>query len=179
MTTQFSSTQNLESPRLYLVPLSYNQLLMYTKLDYSLELELGIFPRRRELLPEFKTTLETYLIPYIKDYPDKILYATIWAIVHKTDNIIIGDIGFNGAPTDKGVIEVGYSTFPDFMNQGYMTEALNSLASWAFCQSEVNIIIAQTDKSNIATHRVLTKNTFEPFAEADNFYWWRLDKVIN
>jgi ribosomal-protein-alanine N-acetyltransferase len=166
----------LESSRLYLIPLNYTQLIKYGALDYSMELELNLLPRQREMKDEFKSTIETYLIPYINQHPDQILFATIWLIVHRKQNIAVGDIGFNAGPSEKGVVEVGYSTYPGFMNQGYMTEALGSLSAWAFTQPGVEIIIAQTDKDNFPTHKVLIKNSFTPFAEADNFCWWRLDK---
>ncbi|MET1056730.1 MAG: GNAT family N-acetyltransferase [Pedobacter sp.] len=166
----------LETSRLYLCPLTYNQLLKYAALDDSLELELRLSPRARELNEDFKNTIETYLIPYINQHPDQILFATIWIIIHREQNIAVGDIGFNAGPSEKGVVEVGYSTYPGYMNQGYMTEALASISAWAFRHPGVNIIIAQTDRDNVATHRVLNKNNFMPFAEADNFLWWRLDK---
>lgn len=166
----------LETPRLYLIPLTYHQLLKYAKIDYSLEKELGLVKRTREVTKEFKDTLERYLIPYINLNPSHILYATVWAMILKEDNVLVGDIGFNAAPSDKGVMEVGYSTYPDFKNKGYMTEALSLLRKWAFEQPDVKIIIAQTDKDNLPSHKVLSKNDFSPFAEADTFYWWRLDK---
>jgi len=166
----------LETSRLSLVPLTYAQLLKYAALDYSLESELKLLQREREMKADFKSTIETYLIPYINQNPDLILFATIWLIIHKDQNLAVGDIGFNAGPSEKGVVEVGYSTYPGFMNRGYMTEALGAISAWAFDQPGVQIIIAQTDKDNLATHRVLSKNSFTPFAEADQFYWWRLDK---
>ena len=169
----------IESPRLYIKSLTYPQLKKYIGLDDTLEADLGLLQNNRTITGEFKQTVEQYLIPYIEMYPMHLLYATVWVIIHKKDNIIVGDIGFNAAPSDKGVVEVGYSTYPAYFNNGYMTEALGSIVSWAFGQNEVQIIIAQTDKDNYATHRVLKKNNFEPFAEADTFYWWRLDKEIN
>jgi len=175
---EFSNIK-IDSSRLYIKPLTYNQLIMYKDLDYALEAEFGLLPINRTITPEFKLTIENYLIPYIKDNPDYILFATIWIIVHKDENNIVGDIGFNAGPSEKGVIEVGYCTYPEFYNKGYMTEALRSIVHWAFSYEKVQIIIAQTDKDNFPTHRVLQKNHFEPFAEADNFYWWRLDKEIN
>lgn len=168
----------LETSRLYLIPLNYDQLLKYANLDYSLESELGLFPRKRELTEEFVSVLKKYLIPYAGYNPEHILFATVWVIIHKEKKVIIGDIGFNAAPSKQGTIEVGYSTYPDFMNNGFMTEALMAMAKWAFHQSDVKIIIAQTDKGNLATHKVLQKNHFSPFAEAEMFYWWRLDRDV-
>jgi len=176
MTTNSINSLRLETPRLYLIPLTYEQLLLYATPNGKLESELGLLPGDRQIAEDFKRTIETYLISYIEKNPEYILYATLWVMVERNKNIIIGDLGFNAAPSDKGVIEWGYSTYPDYMNQGYMTEALAALAEWAFTQPEVKIIIAQTHKDNFATHTVLAKLKFAAFAEADQFYWWRLDK---
>lgn len=166
----------LETSRLFIIPLNYDQLLRYSKFDGSLEKELGVLPSKIEFTEELKMTLEKFMIPYIIQYPDHILYATIWAIILKSENVMVGDIGFKGAPSDKGLVEIGYGTYPDFFNKGIMTEALSSITQWAFSQDGIDIILAETDKSNISSQRVLKKNNFLPFAETELMYWWRLDK---
>lgn len=166
----------VETERLYLIPLSHDQLLMYANLDDTLEKSFGLQPASRSISGEFKSTIHNYLVPYLNANPSHLLFATIWIVILKAGNVIVGDIGFNAAPSEKGVVEVGYSTYPDHMNKGYMSEALRSLSRWAFNQPNVSIIIAQTDKDNFASHKVLSKNNFWPFAEADSYYWWRLDK---
>lgn len=175
--TQVNSIK-LESSRLYLTPLTYDQMVWYKDFDRSLEKELGVLPGPRTLTDEFIVVVETSNLPYVKFNPEKILFGTIWVIVHKEENIIIGDIGFKGAPSEKGLIEVGYSIYIEYRNKGFMTEALNSLTHWAFQQPLVKIILAETDKSNLASQRTLTKSNFSPFAETDQNYWWRLDKDL-
>jgi len=176
MTTDLLNSLRLETQRLYLIPLSYDQLILYSVPNGQLEKELDLSLEERAVSDDFKRTIDTYLLPYIEQNPEHILYATLWLMVEKKSNILIGDLGFNAKPSDKGVIEWGYSTYPNYMNRGYMTEALAALADWAFIQPRVKIIIAQTHKDNFATHKVLAKLKFAAFAEADQFYWWRLDK---
>lgn len=170
------NTIRLETSRLYLIPLNYSQLLLYAQFDGSLETAIGMIPVKREVTEDLKITLEKFMIPYVIKNPELILYATIWVLILKDQNIIVGDIGFKGAPSDKGLVEIGYGTYPDFFNKGLMTEAVGGMTNWAFEQPEVKIILAETDKSNLASQHVLNKNGFEPFAETDTIYWWRLDK---
>jgi len=169
----------LESSRLFLQPLTFDQLILYKDLDDSLEKQLNLSIGSRGLTEEFIVVIQTSNIPYVNFNPDKILYGTIWVIVHKQQKVIIGDIGFKGAPSEYGLIEVGYGIYPEHRNKGYMTEALNSLTNWAFQQPEVKIILAETDKTNLASQKILLKSNFAPFAETESDYWWRLDKEIN
>lgn len=173
------NNNRLETSRLYLIPLDYDQLLKYRLPDGSLESELGLMPRKREVSEELLMVLDRSIIPFINLYPANILYGTLWIIVHKTQNLIVGDIGFKGAPTDKGLLEIGYATYPEFFNNGFMTEALCSITNWAFSRPEVQIILAETDKGNLASQKILNKNKFIPFAETAEMYWWRLDRNID
>ena len=166
----------LSTQRLDIVPLSLTQLLMYSSFEYLLEKELGTIKHKRALPLELTHTLGQFIIPYVTQHPKEILFGTLWAIIDHDTNIIVGDIGFKGMPSSRGLLEVGYGTYPDFENKGYMTEALSKLAAWAFGQSGVEIIVAETDKGNISSQKILTKNKFSPFAETDLAYWWRLDR---
>jgi len=109
---------------------------------------------------------------------EELLFTTLWIMVKKKQKVPVGEIGFKGPPSEKGLVEIGYATYPEFRNQGYMTEALNCMVHWAFCQAHVQIILAETDKSNAASQRILNKNHFQPFAESDTMFWWRLDRYV-
>jgi ribosomal-protein-alanine N-acetyltransferase len=62
---------------------------------------------------------------------------------------------------------------------------LQILIKWIFTNSKSLSIIADTEKTNIASHRVLEKNEFIKFKESvktsesgevEELLWWRLDK---
>jgi len=167
----------LETSRLFLIPLDYDQLSIYTQLDGSLEFSFGLKSGSRSIDQELEVTIQKFIIPYILQFPEHILYATLWILILKREQVIIGDIGFKGAPSSKGLLEIGYATYPEFRNLGFMTEALGAMSNWAFAQENVEIILAETDKDNLASQLTLKKNKFELFAETDCMYWWRLDKA--
>jgi ribosomal-protein-alanine N-acetyltransferase len=174
----YRTNLGLQTQRLLLQPLTYAQLLMYPRNDGVLEAELGLAQHHRALDKDLIYSLDVFLIPYLVENPQHSLFATLWVLVHKAQRIIIGDISFKGAPTDKGLVEIGYGTFPEFRGNGFMTEAVAKMTYWAFSHQEINIILAETDKDNVASQKILNKNHFVPFAEAGSSSWWRLDKDI-
>jgi ribosomal-protein-alanine N-acetyltransferase len=166
----------LDTGRLLLVPLDLNYLLLYKKQDGSIEKELGTYPTKQLLTEEMKLILERSVIPFLMIYPNDTLFGTLWVIIDKVQNIVVGDIGFKGTPDVNGIIEVGYSTNSMFQNRGYMTEALALISKWAFTQPNVFTILAETDKINLPSQKVLVKNEFIRFFEIADTYWWYLRK---
>lgn len=153
----------LETERLKLIPLTYEQAEMFTHLDSRLEDSLGLERAERELTLHFRNAVKKYTLTWIKEDPENYLFATIWVIVEKASNSIAGDIGFKRKPDSNGYIELGYSTQPKFRVQGYMTEAIGAMVEWAFTHPEVEAIIAETNRENIPSIKALKRNGFEVF----------------
>jgi RimJ/RimL family protein N-acetyltransferase len=74
--------------------------------------------------------------------------------------VLVGGGGFLGPPED-GVVQMGYSVLPEFQRRGYATEMVRGLATWAFVQSGVNVIAAETEWANPASVRVLERTGFQ------------------
>lgn len=72
----------------------------------------------------------------------------------------IGGCGFKGKPAADGTVEIGYSMLPEFQRAGYATEAAGALVGWAFSQSQVARVIAETYPELRPSIRVLEKNNF-------------------
>jgi RimJ/RimL family protein N-acetyltransferase len=79
--------------------------------------------------------------------------------------IAIGNGGFKGQPHLDGTVEIGYSILTLYQNQGYASEAVRALVSWAFEHHNVKRIIAETLPELKASIRVLEKNKFEYIGE--------------
>ncbi|MFK0233955.1 GNAT family N-acetyltransferase [Streptomyces vinaceus] len=84
-----------------------------------------------------------------------------YAIVRTKDRRAIGGIGFHGAPDAEGNAEVGYDLVPSARGNGYATEALKGLVSWAFAQPGVSALHARVDADNAPSHAVLLRAGFE------------------
>ncbi|HEV7348885.1 GNAT family N-acetyltransferase [Telluribacter sp.] len=168
------TTPLVETGRFRIVPLTHRQLKKYIKTDFSLEKELGVKPVPRTVPPALMEALEVMLLPSMEGLFSVPLFFTLWTIIHKQENIIVGDLCFKGDPNEAGEVEVGYGIYDDFQNKGYMTEALGGIILWAFQQPAVKCILAETEQENLASQRTLKKLHFEQYQQVNNMLWWRL-----
>jgi [ribosomal protein S5]-alanine N-acetyltransferase len=164
----------IETERLILQPLTYEQLIKYIKADDSLEAELNLHPTSRTISPELKEALEQTILPNVADKSKNYLYVTLWTMISKADKKMVGDLGIFGEPNADGQIEIGYGTYDEFRGKGYMSEAVSGIIKWARMQPGIVSIIAGTEKGNIASFSVLEKNNFIKVGETDLLYKWRL-----
>ena len=164
----------IETERLLLKPLTYNQLLKYIKCDNSLEVELNLNETSRTISPELKEALEQTILPNVADINRNYLYSTLWTVISKSDNSMVGDLCIVGEPNADGEIEIGYGTYKEFQKRGFMTEAVGGIINWTDSQTKVKSIIASTDKQNIASFTILIKNNFIKVNETETLFNWRL-----
>ncbi len=164
----------VETNRLILKPLNYDQLFKYIACDHSLEQELNIQPSNRKISPELKEAFEQTILPNVADKNKNYLYSTLWTAIAKSENVMVGDLCIVGEPNEAGEIEIGYGTYDEFQNKGFMTEIVSGIIEWAKTQSSVHAIIASTEKSNTASFRVLEKNGFLKMDESETLCHWRL-----
>jgi [ribosomal protein S5]-alanine N-acetyltransferase len=167
---------HLQTPRLRIIPLSKEQLASYSISDYSLENSLNVnaIPR---IVPEFLTNVITNkVLPHLNDNTKDPLYFTFWTIISKQENVMVADLCFKGEPNENGEIEIGYGTYPAFEGKGFMTEAVGEMVRWAFTQSNVQAVTAQTDPTNIASQKILEKNNFVEYGRTAENILWRIDK---
>ena len=166
----------IETKRLLLIPLNYRQLLSYLKADGSLAKELGLQARPREISPELMEAFHFAILPAVAIGTEQSFYYTLWTIIWKEEKAMVGDCCFKGPPNECGEIEIGYGTHPAFQNQGFMTEAIGAFTRWAWVQSGIKAIVAETDKDNFASQKILEKNGFSSYRVQDEMVWWRLYK---
>lgn len=163
----------IETERLTLLPLSYEQLVKYAKCDNSLERELKINLSSRKVSEDLHEALEQTIIPNVANKSKNYLYSTIWTAISKTENKMVGDLCMYGEPNSQGEIEIGYGTYDEFQNKGFMTEIVKGFISWAKTQKEIKSILASTLKNNLASYKVLENNSFIKVGETDTLYNWK------
>jgi RimJ/RimL family protein N-acetyltransferase len=164
----------VETERLIIKPLTYNQLEKYILNDNSLEKELNLNETSRSISPALKEAFEQTILPNVADTSKNYLYSTLWTLISKKDNKMVGDLCFVGAPNADGEIEIGYGMYDIFTGKGYMTEAVGGMISWAKNEPEIHAIIADTEKQNTASFRILEKNGFVKIGETESLLKWRL-----
>lgn len=80
-----------------------------------------------------------------------------WVIVWNEDGRVIGTIGFMWYQRDNNAVEVGYSLSREYWNRGIMTEALNEVMRYGFCEARLHRIEAQHELTNPASGAVMRK----------------------
>jgi len=164
----------LETKRLLLKPLTYDQLVKYIKADDSLEQELQLHSNARAVSEILKEKMALNILPKVGDATIDYLYVTLWTAINKKENWMVCDVCFKGEPNDEGEIEIGYGTHPQFQGKGYMKEAVGGMIEWAKKQPKVKTIFAQTLKDNIASFTILERNNFVKIGETETYFQWRL-----
>jgi len=163
----------IETERLILKPLTYEQLIKYIKCDNSLEAELKLNKTSRTISDELKEAFEQTILPNVADKSENYLYSTLWTAILKAENKMVGDLCIIGEPNEDGEIEIGYGTYDEFRNKGFMTEIVQGIIQWAKTQPKVKSVIASTDKTNTASFKVLEKNRFVKIGETDLLFNWK------
>lgn len=166
----------IHTPRLRILPLSYEQLIKYMQCDHSLEAELHLNHSPRTISEELKEALELSILPNVADSAQNYLYSTLWTGILKADGLMVGDLCILGEPNEAGEIEIGYGTYEAFQGQGFMTEMVGGIIGWCKTQPQVKYIRATTDKINVASYKVLEKNSFVIIDETETQLHWRLLK---
>lgn len=164
----------IETARLILKPLTYEQLLKYVRLDNSLEIELNLNETSRTISPELKEALEETILPNVADTSKNYLFSTLWTVISTEENKMVGDLCFVGEPNANGEVEIGYGTYEGFRKRGFMTEAVSGIIKWAKKQPSIRSIIASTGKSNIDSYSILERNNFIKVGETETLDNWRL-----
>jgi len=103
----------IETKRLILKPLTHPQLLKYLKLDNSLEMDLNLKTTSRAISAELREALEQTILPNVADTNKNYLFSTLWTVISKEENKMVGDLCFIGEPNTDGEIEIGYGTYDE------------------------------------------------------------------
>jgi len=92
-------------------------------------------------------------------------------VVDPARGVVVGSAGFVGDPQD-GKVELGYGIHPSFRRLGYATEASKALVDWALVREAVREVVAECERSNIPSVRVLEKVGMERHGERGSRVLW-------
>ena len=165
----------LKTERLELIPLNAYQLKLLTEdiIQFEKEIQCQYCGEEIEggILKIFRGQIEV-----IKTNHGDYLWHTFWLFKLRNTDKFIGSASFKNIPSDRGEVEIGYGINKKFENYGYTTEAVNAMCEWALKQPGVKKIVAETEKGNIKSQRVLEKCKMIQFKETEDCYWWELTK---
>lgn len=166
----------ITSPRLRLIALSFSQLDHIYHAPELLEAELDISISRLILQGPVQRALSMKLSRMQKENEKLHPWSTYWLMITLSPPFGAGMVGFKGAPDKNGSTDIGYGIDPTCQNQGFMTEAVKAMLTWAFSHPACRVITAKgVLKTNFASQHVLQKSGFRCNAETSD----TLDWVIN
>jgi RimJ/RimL family protein N-acetyltransferase len=166
---------SLETKRLSLVPLQSHQLALALEDYAAMQTDLGLKVINKSLDEEMQYAMQVRLKKVLENV-ENYLWLTNWAIVLKEQKQIIGFIMIKGCPNEFGEVIVGYGIEEEHRRNGYATEALEALIQWIFENPNAIFVIADTEKTNIPSHKVLENVGAVKYKETDEIEWWRIEK---
>jgi [ribosomal protein S5]-alanine N-acetyltransferase len=112
--------------------------------------------------PEIMRDVMEYFAQQLEADPDLVGWWVWYSVLSQAgqERVLIGAAGFNGYPDKDGNLLLGYSVVEGYEGQGYATETVQGLLSWAFNQPRVKQVVATTFPEHVASLRVMEKNHF-------------------
>lgn len=163
----------LHTRRLRLVALDADYLRLSLDNAERLERDLGLRTGHAAVTGEVRAAVEQMLWGVLRN-SDAYLWYTHWIIVCHPQETVAGGLCFKGPPDGSGQVEIGYGVDEEYRNRGLITEALQAACQWALQQPGVSAVLAETEKANLPSQRVLEKTGFVLFRQTESMRWWRL-----
>lgn len=174
LVSEMKNNIKIQTPGLRLQLLTLAQAELYFLGNNLLEKNLQLPDGNRIIDAHFKEVAETVFLPNLrKDEANAIFYSFFILILNASNNIA-GEIGCHSTPDENGCVEIGYSTQPHFQNNGYMSEAVGAFGKYLLSLENVKVVVAETEKTNIPSQKVLTNNDFILSAETATNCCWKL-----
>lgn len=108
----------IETSRLIIKPLSYNELIKHIKSPGDLADDLALKPSKSLIDKETQEAILNDLLPNLSDLTKDPLFYTMWIIIERRGKSIIGGICFHGQPDKNGEVEIGYGIDNEYRNKG-------------------------------------------------------------
>ncbi len=125
-------------------------------------------------MPRNEEQIKAYVDELSKQDYDKRELPFLLAVRLISSRELIGFIGFkNGKLEKQGSIEVYYSIYKDYWNNGFGTEALKGIISFGFKTLELHKIFAGCDIDNVASRAIMEKAGMRFESR------WRKDRIRN
>lgn len=172
-----TTTTKIKTNRLTIFPLNADQLSNYLNAPKKLEKQLG-YRISRNIVDE---NLQRAIKAKLSNLPDLSandqVWLAYWLIKINQPPFGAGLVGFKGKPDLSGTVEIGYGIDSEVWNQGYMTEAVKAMISWAFEQPACLHICARRT-TNPASEHILKKLGFKMIETNNDSNTWMINKNL-
>lgn len=138
----------------------------------------------------WRALLEGDIGPAVADYPtegDLVMALLVvdgylaagewgpWQVVERGTGLLVGGVGFKGAPDDAGIVEIGYGIAPSVRGRGIATEAVRALVEHAWARG-ARVVRAEVEEGHGASEGVVTRAGFSAASRDSGATWWQCDR---
>jgi ribosomal-protein-alanine N-acetyltransferase len=96
-----------------------------------------------------------FFLERLDDDPNVLGWWSWYGVLTEDDDrYLVTGLGFKGSPR-KGSVEIGYGVVEEFRGRGIAREAAGALIAWAWDDSRVRRVVAETTRDNFASMHVL------------------------
>lgn len=81
-------------------------------------------------------------------------------MVLRSTGVVIGSTSFHGPPDERGMLEIGIGVEKIFQRQGFATQALLGMWTWATADPSVKVFRYQVGVNNIGSQQLIRKMGF-------------------
>jgi RimJ/RimL family protein N-acetyltransferase len=106
-------------------------------------------------------------------FPTEVAPWGLFVIVELSSGLHVGGIGYKSSPSERGEVEIGYGVSDSYQGRGVASEAVRALCE--FAQGRQVVVLAETDRDNVASRRVLEKCGFRSGDRSGELTLWRRD----
>ncbi|MBI2567530.1 MAG: GNAT family N-acetyltransferase [Candidatus Schekmanbacteria bacterium] len=101
-----------------------------------------------------------------------------WLVALRHPALLIGHVGFHGAPDVAGQATLGYHVAAAHRGKGLASEACRAVLQWGFAQPELTGVVAMIGAANLASQRVARRVGFvrEPTGDRGEEQCWRVGR---
>jgi len=171
--------QNLSSPShdgLFFPELQTNRLLLRQLVQEDLEFVYRHFKdvRVAEFLLDEAPVVDYDQAQAIIDFyqnPETKTHNR-WALVRRSDGLVIGTCGFHKWSKDNHRVEIGYDLTPECWGQGYMREGMQAAIDNGFKRMGVNRIEAVVHRDNQRSLKLLDRLGFKREGLMRDYYYY-------
>jgi [ribosomal protein S5]-alanine N-acetyltransferase len=165
----------IQTDRLDLYYLNKDELQLYLQGHDKFETANGIMVGRRIVNPNIVRNVLDEVFPLFAEHPPEMHpFFTFWIIVHRSERLIVGELGCKGVPNEEGEVEIEYGTFVAQRRKGYMKEAVGALIQWLSASGRVKRIVASIEPDNAPSIAIVKSNGFTFKRKTDLYLWWEL-----
>ncbi|WP_044747716.1 GNAT family N-acetyltransferase [Bacillus alveayuensis] len=159
----------LETKRLFIIPFTLKYAKAALNGNEKLENVSGYRVENEWPSPDYKEILP-FIVQQVTEKPELRRWNRL--IVHKEEQMIIGEIGCKGEPDGHGIVEIGYGIVPAYQGYGYATEAVQAFVQWLLSLPEITKVTAECLEDNAASIRVLEKAGFKRTSHKQSIIYW-------